>query len=308
LEKKNSKTVIVLAGPTAVGKTAAAINLARHFSTAIISADSRQCYRELSIGVARPSVEELEAVPHYFIASHSIHEEVNAAAFESFALEKTAELFKKHDVVVMTGGTGLYIRAFTDGLDEIPAAKTGTRNQIIKQYEEKGLPWLQEEIRLKDPLFFDSGEMQNPQRMMRALEVMEDTGRSVFSFRTRDIAERDFNMLKIGLELPRDILRERIAVRVHQMIEKGLIDEVRSLLPYRHLNALQTVGYAEIFDYLDGKISLENATQQIIDHTRQYAKRQMTWFRREKDITWFDPGQLSAVISFCEKYTNHIDT
>lgn len=296
----NNKTVIIVAGPTAAGKTAVAIQLALHFKTQIISADSRQCFKELNIGVARPSAEELQQVKHHFIASHSIQEEVTAAAFEEYALQKVKELFQQHDVVVMVGGTGLYIKAFCEGLDAIPAIDPAIRQQVINGYEEKGLSWLQEQLRQKDPLFYEKGEMQNPQRMMRALEVAEATGQSIFSFRSKEKVKRDFNILKVGLDIPKEQLHQHIHIRVDTMIAAGLVEEVRSLMPYRQLNALQTVGYAEIFGYLDGKISLEKAIEQVKTNTRQYAKRQLTWFRKDTAIQWLAPQQVGEMIEWVE--------
>lgn len=291
-----TKQVLVIAGPTAVGKTEVAIRVAKHFGTEIISADSRQCYQELNIGVARPSAAELAAVKHHFIATHSIHDEVTAAGFETYAIQKVSELFNHHDTVVMVGGTGLYIRAFCEGLDEIPAIDAGTRSRIIEQYQQSGLPWLQEMVRAKDPGFFAAGEIQNPQRMMRALEVIESTGRSILEFRKGGKAKRDFGIIKAGLELPREELDRNIRARVDRMMEMGLLEEVRSLLPWRQLNALQTVGYAELFEYLDGKCILEEAVEQIKIHTRQYAKRQMTWFKKDKSIQWFNPSAVENIL------------
>jgi tRNA dimethylallyltransferase len=289
------KNVIVVCGPTAVGKTSVAIQIAREFQTEIISADSRQCYKELNIGVARPSENELAQVPHHFIASHSIHEEVNAGGFESYALQKADELFQQHDRIVMVGGTGLYIRAFCEGLDTIPSIDPAIREAIIRSYEEEGIGWLQSQLTEKDPDFSREGEMQNPQRMMRALEVIESTGQSIISFRNKEKTQRGFSITRIGLELPKEELHRNIHHRVDQMMEAGLLEEVKSLLPFRHLNALQTVGYSELFEYLDGKISLENAIDQIKTNTRQYAKRQMTWFRKDAEIRWFNPSQLDAI-------------
>ena len=283
-----------------MGKTSVAIQLARHFQTSIISADSRQCYKELNIGVARPSVDELKQVPHYFIATHSIKEEVTAASFEQYALEKAGELFKQHDVIVLVGGTGLYIKAFCAGLDKIPAIDNSIREQIIQQYNEKGITWLQDQLKVKDPEFYEIGEIQNPQRMMRALEVKEATGKSILFYRSGEKANREFNIIKIGLELPKEDLHRNIHTRVDQMMEAGLLDEVKSLLPFREFNALQTVGYAELFDYLDGKITLEKAVESIKTNTRQYAKRQLTWFRKNKEMKWFLPSQLKTIIEFVE--------
>ena len=293
-----NKTVVIIAGPTAVGKTAVAIALAKHFKTEIISADSRQCYKELNIGVARPCRKELEEVKHHFIASHSISDEVNAATFEKYALEKLNDLFENHDTVIMVGGTGLYIKAFCEGLDEIPSVKIEVRNNISSKYEEKGLVWLQEEIKRKDPEFYKVGEIHNPQRMMRALEVIESTGQSVLHFRKGKKNERDFNIIKIGLELPKEELHQNINARVDKMIDDGLVEEVKSLQSFYRLNALQTVGYSEIFDFLNAKLSLEEAVNHIKTNTRQYAKRQMTWFRKDAEIKWFDPAQLNNITEF----------
>ena len=283
-------TVIIIVGPTAVGKTAAAIRLARHFRTKIISADSRQCYRELDIGVAKPTPEELRLVPHYFISSHSITEEVNAATFEELALQWTADVFRESPYVVMVGGTGLYIRAFTDGLDAIPPVDQGIRSHIRQHYEEHGLEWLKEEVRKYDPVFYATGEILNPQRLMRALEVRMSTGQSILSFRTKQRRQRPFAIRTIGLQLPKDQLHQRIDTRVDAMIAAGLTGEVERLQPYRSHNALQTVGYRELFGWLDGKTTLETAISAIKANTRQYAKRQLTWFHRDLSVRWTDPG------------------
>ena len=293
-----NKTVVIIAGPTAVGKTAVAVELAKHFKTEIISTDSRQCFKELNIGVSRPSVKELERVRHHFIASHSIREEVNAALFEQYAIKKVDELFQQHDTVIMVGGTGLYIKAFCEGLDDIPSVDPSIRENIIKSYEEKGLEWLQQELQQKDPAFYKLGEVQNPQRMMRALEVIESTGQSVLHFRKGEKVKRDFDIIKIGLELPREQLNNNINTRVDKMIDDGLVQEVKSLQSNQRLNALQTVGYSEIFDYLNGKISLEEAIRNIKTNTRQYAKRQMTWFRKNAAIKWFAPSRINEIIEF----------
>ncbi|MGN6164314.1 MAG: tRNA (adenosine(37)-N6)-dimethylallyltransferase MiaA [Flavisolibacter sp.] len=285
----SSKTVIIIAGPTAVGKTSVAIEVAKHFNTEIISADSRQCYKELNIGVARPSTQELTAVNHYFIASHSIHQKVNAATFENYALQKAGEIFQKNDVVVMVGGTGLYIKAFTEGMDEIPEVPEGLHDQIILDYKSNGLEWLQQQVEENDPAFYKVGEIQNPQRLMRALEVNIATGRSMLSFRKGEKAKRNFNVIKIALELPKDELHRNINNRVDQMLEHGLEEEVRSLFPYQQLNALQTVGYKELFRHFNGEKTLWQAIEEIKKNTRQYAKRQMTWFKKDKEFTWAQP-------------------
>lgn len=298
---KKDKSVFIIVGATAVGKTRVALELAQHFKTEIISADSRQCFKELKIGVARPSERELTSVKHHFIASHSIHDDVNAGTFEQYALEKVKALFQTHDAVIITGGSGLYIKAFCDGMDEIPPASEDIRKTIISNYEQRGLKWLQKEIQEKDAEFYRVGEIQNPHRLMRALEVIEVTGRSILEFRKGKKERRHFNIIKIGLELPKDELHRNINVRVDKMIEEGLIKEVKDLLPYKNLTALQTVGYSEIFDHLDGKVSLEKAIELIKKNTRQYAKRQMTWFRRDNEIKWFNPSGVQEIETYLDK-------
>ena len=301
LKNPKDKTVIIICGPTAVGKTSVSIALAKHFQTEIISADSRQCFKELKIGVARPSDEELKEVPHHFVASYSIKENINAAFFEQFALQKTEELFKTHDIIIMVGGTGLYIKAFCEGLDEIPPIDKAIRKDIIKNYELHGLPWLQEQVKTKDPEFYKVGEMQNPQRSMRALEVVESTGQSILSFRKNKKAERPFNIIKIGLELPKEELHANINSRVDKMLQDGLVEEVSSLKDFRDVNALQTVGYSEIYEHLDGRMSLVTAVEEIKKNTRQYAKRQITWFKKDKEINWVNANQTGEIFSMVQK-------
>lgn len=295
-------TVIVIAGPTAAGKTALAIKVAQAYSTAVISADSRQCYRELSIGTAKPTTQELKTVPHYFIDSHSIREEVNAGLFEKLALQYTQEIFAEQPVAVMCGGTGLYIKAFCEGIDDMPAILPAIRDAINKQYEKEGLHWLQQELEKLDPDFYAVAETQNPQRLIRALEVIEATGRSITSFRTANRAQRDFRIIKIGVTLPKELLHRNIHARVDQMMAAGLLEEVKRVLPYRNHNALQTVGYQEIFDHLDGKTTLEEAVDLIKTHTRQYAKRQLTWFRKDKEFHWMDAQDPDSILKYIEAH------
>lgn len=283
-----AKKVIIVCGPTAVGKTAFAIALAKEKKTEIISADSRQCYQELGIAVAKPSLTELQEIPHHFINSHSILEEVNAGLFESIALEKTFELFKERDEIIMVGGTGLYIKAFCEGMDDMPPIDLVLRQRIIENYEAEGLAWLQNEVALKDAAFWAIAEQRNPQRLMRGLEVIEATGISITAFRKMAKIERPFEVIKIGLELPREILNAKINARVEQMLLDGLIEEAKQLMPHRNNNALQTVGYTELFDYFDGKTSESKAIELIQQHTRQYAKRQMTWFKKDPQINWIN--------------------
>ncbi len=298
-EEKNNR-IIVVTGPTAVGKTAVAIELAKYFQTEIISADSRQCFKELGIGVARPSEQELETIVHHFIASHSIHDEVTAVTFEQYALQKAKELFTQNNVIIMVGGTGLYIKAFCEGFDAIPEIEPLIRQEICDNYEKNGISWLQNQLKEKDPAFYQSGEMKNPQRMMRALEVIESTGNSILFFRKGKKLKREFSVTKIGLELPKDELVSRINRRVDKMMEEGLLHEVIGLSPYKSLNALQTVGYSELFNYLDGKISLEEAIERIKINTRQYAKRQLTWFRKDPEIKWFGPEDVKNIIEYIQ--------
>ncbi|MFY7840639.1 MAG: tRNA (adenosine(37)-N6)-dimethylallyltransferase MiaA [Lacibacter sp.] len=293
-----NKTIILIAGPTAVGKTALAIQLAQHYNTAIISADSRQCYKEITIGVAKPSVEELKAVKHYFINSHSITEEVTAASYEQYALAAADEVFAANDVAVMVGGTGLYIKAFCEGMDQIPAVPDDLRLQLQQQYQQFGTEWLQQQLQQHDPLFAAQGEMQNPQRMLRALEVVMASGESIIKFRTGEKRQRSFNVIKIGLELPREELYSRINLRVDLMMKEGLTEEARAVYPQRNLNALQTVGYRELFDYFDGIISLAQAIEKIKQNSRHYAKRQLTWFKRDAEMKWFHPSDAAAIISY----------
>ena len=292
------KTCIIIAGPTAVGKTGVAIALAQHFKTAVVSADSRQCYKELNIGVAKPSLAQLQLVKHYFINSHSVTEDVNAGMFEQYALDAVNEIFLVNNTAVMVGGTGLYIKAFCEGMDEIPAAGAGLREEINIKYQQGGLAWLQNEIKEKDPAWYATGEIQNPQRILRALEVVSATGKSILTFRKAQKLTRNFNIIKIGLILPRVQLYQQIDARVDEMIKEGLEDEVKSLMVYRGLNALQTVGYKELFEYLDGSINIDQAIGNIKRNTRHYAKRQLTWFIRDEKIKWFPPLDYSQLIKY----------
>ena len=287
-----NKTCVIIVGPTAVGKTSLAIELAQHFNTQIISADSRQCYKELNIGVAKPSPGQLQKVKHYFINSHSIQDEVNAKVFEEYSLLKANEIFKQNDIAVMVGGTGLYIKAFCEGMDEVPVVDAEMKKVIITNYNNGGLEWLRDEVKKTDPIFFYKGEIKNPQRMMRALEVKLSTGRSIIDFQSHKKKERDFKIIKIGLQLPKEELHQNINNRIEDMMNNGLLDEVKSLSSFKNLNALQTVGYKELFDHLEGKLTLDKAIEQIKTNTRQYAKRQITWFKKDKDVRWYNPGLL----------------
>ena len=289
-------TILVIAGPTGVGKTDLALGLAERFHTSIISADSRQCYREMTIGVARPPAAALQRIPHYFIATHSVTEAVNAAVF----VQEAREAAKTEDLVLLVGGTGLYIKAFTEGIDDIPPIPEATRQAVREGYASGGLAWLQATVREKDPVWYEGGEVRNPHRLMRALEVIEATGQSIRTFQ-KGGARDTRHVIKIGLDLPRELLYARIDARVDQMMEAGLLEEVRGLLPFRGEKALDTVGYKELFDYLDGQIPLEEAVAMIKQHTRNYAKRQLTWFRKDPEMTWFGPDEQEAVEAYVRR-------
>jgi len=291
MNQSTSKALIVIAGPTASGKTAVGIRLANHFNTVVVSADSRQFYREMSIGTAKPSLEELAAAKHYFIDTLSITESYTAGDYEREALQLLDELFKSHDVVIMVGGSGLFIKAVCEGFDAFPEVTHGIREKLIKDFEEKGIGYLQEQLQAADPAYFAQVDLNNSHRVIRALEVYQSSGQPYSSFRQSGFAERPFRIVKFGLNLERSILYERINRRVDEMVKQGLVDEVRALLPYRHLNALSTVGYSELFDYFDGKTDLETVIALIKQNTRRFAKRQMTWFNRDKDIIWVDAAK-----------------
>lgn len=291
-------TCIVIGGPTASGKTSLAIELALHYETQILSADSRQCYREMNIGVAKPTPAQLSAVPHHFINSHSITDDLTAAAYEAYALNVLDHLFSKTSIAIVVGGTGLYIRALLSGLDVIPSIPEAVRQAIREAYLKNGMAWLQQAIAAEDPEYFATGERQNPQRMMRALEVMRATGSSIRTFQQSSGVNRSFQVIPLRLTLPREELYQRIDERVDQMMAQGLLEEVRGLLPYRQLNALQTVGYRELFDFLDGHCNLEQAVAHIKLHTRNYAKRQETWFRKYLDGSTFEANQLEEMILY----------
>jgi len=291
-----NKTLIVIAGPTAVGKTAIAIQVAKHYNTVVLSADSRQFYREMSIGTAKPDADELAAVKHHFIDSHSIQENFSVGDFEKQALALLDELFKEYDAVVMAGGSGLYIKAVCEGFDNLPVADPGIRHKLNQDFTELGIRHLQERLKEVDPGYYEQVDIQNPQRLIRALEVFETTGKPISYYRKSTVNKRPFNVVKIGLNLPRDILYQQINYRVDKMIELGLIDEVKSLIPHRSLNALNTVGYSELFDHFDGNIDLESALELIKQNTRHFAKRQLTWFRKDKDIHWLEADNEDVVL------------
>jgi tRNA dimethylallyltransferase len=300
---QHTKTLIVVAGPTASGKTATGIQLAKHFHTVVVSADSRQFYRKMSVGTAKPDAAELAVVQHYFVDNLSITEKYTAGDYEKECLALLDGLFERHGHVVMVGGSGLFIRAVCQGFDEFPDIKAGIRERLNREFQEKGLVYLQEQLQQVDPVYFGQVDLSNGQRLIRALEVFESTGQAYSSFRVAETIQRPFNIVKLGLSLPREVLYGRINRRVDEMVKQGLVAEVESLLPYRHLNALATVGYTELFDYLDGKTDLETAIALIKQNTRRFAKRQLTWFNRDKEIRWFNAVGTDLI----EKMVGEID-
>ena len=301
-----NKHLIVLAGPTASGKTATAIKLAKAFDAEIISADSRQFYKELSIGTAAPTAEELAQVKHHFVHNLSIEDKYDVADYEKDVILYLKNYFKNHDVAVMTGGSGLFIDAVCNGLDEIPDISEEIRAKVTKMLEEGGIEALQKEVERVDNEYYKIVDKQNPRRLQRALEVFYQTGRPYSTFRQGNAVKRDFNIIKLAILWDRDKLIERINKRIDLMMQQGLLDEVKSVYPKRHLNSLNTVGYKELFDYLDGKCTLEQAVEQIKINTRQYAKRQMTWLRKRNDYQWFTINQTDEIIdALCRNATYH---
>jgi len=289
--------MILVAGPTASGKTALAIRLAQEFGTEIISADSRQVFREMRIGTAMPTAAERSAAPHHLIGHRSVLDPYTASDYAHEAEETATRLFNRNDVVILCGGSGLYIRAFLEGLDEIPEVPENIRNEVAAEYERNGLAWLQQEVSAADPEWYRGADISNPRRLLRALEVVRAAGKPLSSYQTGSRKSLPFHVIKIGLDLPRKELGERIDRRVDNMVAEGLFAEAEQLYPHRLLPALQTVGYKEIFSYLDGTVTKHEAINLIGQHTRQYAKRQMTWFRRDTDIRWFNPSAIQAILS-----------
>ncbi len=292
---KLTPTVYIVAGPTGVGKTAVAINLASQLHTEIISADSRQCYREMTIGTAKPTKAELATVRHHFIDEFPVTTHLTAADYESLALGYLDKIFEKHDAAVVCGGTGLYIKALCDGLDEMPDIPPEIAKKAEADYQHHGLKWLQDEVQRLDPDFFSAADNQNPARLLRALSFVQTTGHSITRYQTNSRKQRHFRIVKAGLELPREILYARINARVEKMMQYGLQAEAEQLFALRHLKNLQTVGYAELFGFIEGKYTLPQAVDKIKQHTRNYAKRQMTWFRKDKEITWLRADDADVV-------------
>ncbi len=301
---RKEKTLVSVVGPTAIGKTALAIRLAQHFDTEIISADSRQFFKEMEIGTAKPNIEELAAAKHHFIDSHSIQQLFSTGDFEVQGLKKLDEIFVRHDIAIMVGGSGLYVNALINGLDEMPEIDLSIRTALNEQFKSQGIAPIQARLAEADPEYFAKVDQQNPQRMIRGLEVFLSTGQKLSSMLSATKKERPFNIIKIGLNTDRAVLYERINMRVDQMIENGLIEEVKSLAPFRAYNALNTVGYSEVFDYLDGNLSIEEAISSIKQNTRRFAKRQLTWFRRDEEINWFEPDHSEDIIEYIKNEVN----
>lgn len=292
----STKNLIVIVGPTAVGKTGLAIKLAEFYKTEIISADSRQIYKELEIGTAKPSREELLHVKHHFINTKSVEEEYDAGTFGREAREVIDELFKTHDQVVMCGGSGLYIKSVLEGFDDLPDVPAEIRIKIVDEYGRKGLGWLQEEVATQDPDYFEVVDRQNPQRLMRSLEIIRSTGKAFSGFHKKKKIDLPFRVVKIGLELGRLELYERIDKRMDSMVEKGVFDEAEKFFTLRQRNALQTVGYLEAFGFFEGMYDREEAIRLMKRNSRRYAKRQLTWFRKDKEIRWFHPEDWNGTL------------
>ncbi|MFK7900998.1 MAG: tRNA (adenosine(37)-N6)-dimethylallyltransferase MiaA [Cyclobacteriaceae bacterium] len=293
------KHLIVVVGPTAIGKTALAVELAKTYGAVVVSADSRQFYKELAIGTAKPTTEEMDGVTHHFIDSHSVQQEYTAGMYEHDCIELLNELFQKHQVVVLVGGSGLFIRAVCEGLDNIPGDKV-IREQLIQEYEEKGLEDLQDRLKTIDPIHYAQMDTANPHRVMRALEACLVTGKPFSELRTGEKKKRSFTITTIGLEMERELLYDRINRRVDSMLENGLLDEVKTILPFQELTALQTVGYREFYPYFKQERSLEESVELVKRNTRRYAKQQMTWFKKSKDTVWFEAGNHQLIQTFLE--------
>jgi len=300
MPNSKEKYLIILAGPTAVGKTALSIRLAQALKTVIISADSRQFFKELNIGTAKPDQSDLETVPHYFINSHSISETYSAGDFERDVLKLLEELFTKYDQVILTGGSGFYIKAISEGLDELPGPLTGLRESLTKRLTDEGLIKLQEEVTEVDPDFAGSKEIANPQRVVRALEVFYTTGIPISKYQQKKMLNRPFKQILIALDRERSELYQRIDTRMDSMLDQGLVEEAQQLIQFREHHALQTVGYKEVFGFFDGMYEKKEMVRLLKQNSRRYAKRQLTWFKHQGDFKWFHPDDFTSVLAYIE--------
>lgn len=298
MTKTATKTLLVLIGPTGVGKTELSLRLAELLHTCIVSADSRQLYADLQIGTAAPTPEQLERVKHYLVGTLQLTDYYSAARYEEEVMQLLEQLYREHDTVILTGGSMMYIDAVCKGIDDIPTVDEETRKTLMERYEREGLEQLCSELRLLDPAYYQTVDLKNPKRVIHALEICYMTGRPYSSFRTNRPKERPFRIVKIGLTRPREELYDRINRRVVQMVKEGLAEEARNVLPYRSLNSLNTVGYKEMFRYLDGEWSLDFAIEKIQQNTRIYSRKQMTWFKRDNEIRWFHPDQEEAITDY----------
>ena len=294
----SAKTLIVITGPTAVGKTALCLDIAQHFGIPIINADSRQIYKELKIGTASPTIEQMRRVPHYFVGSLSLHDYYSASLFEQQVLEILQREFEHSDYALLTGGSMMYIDAVCNGIDEIPTVDDATRELLKSRLSNEGLEPLVEELRRLDPEYYEIVDKQNPRRVVHGLEICLMTGKTYTSFRKREKKERPFRIVKIGLNRDREELYNRINQRVDQMMTDGLLDEAQRLYPMRHMNALNTVGYKEMFAYIDGTWTLEEAVERIKGNTRRYARKQLTWYKKDEQIRWFHPDEIEQIYSY----------
>ena len=290
-------TLIVLIGPTGVGKTELSLSIAEHFGTSIVSSDSRQLYADLKIGTAAPTPDQLARVPHHFVGTLKLTDYYSAAQYEAEVMAKLEELYQHNDVVVLTGGSMMYVDAICKGIDDIPTVDKETRELMLQRYEEEGLEQLCSELKLLDPEYYNIVDLKNPKRVIHALEICYMTGKTYTSFRTRTIKERPFRIIKIGLTRDREELYDRINRRVDEMMKEGLLEEAKSVYEYKHLNSLNTVGYKEMFQYLDGEWTLDFAIEKIKQNSRIYSRKQMTWFKRDTDIAWFHPDQKEEIMN-----------
>ena len=296
------KTLIVITGPTAVGKTALCLEIAKHFDIPIINADSRQIYKELRIGTASPTSEQMQQVPHFFVGSLSLNDYYSASLFEQQVLECLEQQFQTNDYALLSGGSMMYIDAVCDGIDDIPTIDDETRELMKQRLAEEGLEALVEELKRLDPEYYEIVDRQNPRRVVHALEICTMTGKTYTSFRKREKRQRPFRIIKIGLNRPREELYQRINQRVDEMMQQGLLEEAKSLYPMRQMNALNTVGYKELFDYLEGRWPLEEAVERIKGNTRRYARKQLTWYKKDPQIRWFHPQETEQIISYITNY------